>query len=182
MLTYTVYSEGGGVVKSSLTASLAVAHARAGLNVLLPSRWIHRTETSADCSVSTTIVPTATQTTSFDTWSTREGPFEDLIRTAEVSISFPDNMLSDLASHLDRGSRKPRISAMRTTSTPAARPPGGRRRRSLRCRDCDPPAMESPPLQRYLRDAQVRHPVEPSSKGDASVTGLENSRRTSPTR
>ncbi|WP_344222848.1 ParA family protein, partial [Aeromicrobium tamlense] len=35
MLTYTVYSEAGGVGKTSLAANLAQAHARAGLNVLV---------------------------------------------------------------------------------------------------------------------------------------------------
>jgi cellulose biosynthesis protein BcsQ len=34
MLSYSVYSEAGGVEKTTLSANLAVAHARAGLDVL----------------------------------------------------------------------------------------------------------------------------------------------------
>ena len=37
MLSYAVYSEAGGVGKTTLTANLAVVHAKAGLDVLVVS-------------------------------------------------------------------------------------------------------------------------------------------------
>ncbi|WP_226043465.1 ParA family protein [Natrinema sp. DC36] len=177
MLTYTVYSEAGGVGKSSLTASLAAAHARGELNVLavpldpqdgdlsrLLGVDVDRAEKDADNLVRHMV-------------NAPKGPFEDLIRTAEgVDIVPEHNMLSDLASHLDREQQK-------AEDFGDAYNVHAQLQRVLQEAGvgdhydvviCDPPAMESPHLYNAIYATRnLVIPVEPSAKGDASVTGLE---------
>jgi len=103
MLSYTVYSEAGGVGKTTLAANLAVAHARAGLDVLVVpmdpqdgnlSRLLGVDDNRADGNADNLVRHMV---------QSPKGPFEDLIQTTHgVDIVAEHNMLSDLSTHLHR--------------------------------------------------------------------------------
>ncbi len=177
MLSYTVYSEAGGVGKTSLTANVAKAHERAGLDVLVVpldpqdgnfSRLFDvdddRTDSSADSLVRHLVGSPA-------------GNFEDLIRTAEGIDIIPEhNTLSDLSDHLAR--EKSRAEDFGDAYNIYAQ-----LRRVLGENDvperydvliCDPPATESDHLYNAIYATRnLLIPFEPSAKGEASVEGLE---------
>lgn len=177
MLSYTVYSEAGGVGKTSLTANLAAAHARAGLDVLVVpldpqdgdlSRLLgvdgDRADSEADNLVRHIV-------------RSPKGPFEDLIRSAGgVDIVPEHNMISDLSSHLQREQSK--AEQLGDSYNIYAQ-----LQRILRDADvadhydvliCDPPATESDHLYNAIYATRnLVIPVEPSAKGRASVEGLE---------
>ena len=176
MLSYTVYSEAGGVGKTSLTANLAVAHARAGLKPLvIPldpqegdlSRLLGVDTNRADCSADNLVRHMV---------NSPRGPFEELIRTAEgVDIVPEHNMLSDLSDHLAREQSK-------AEDLGDAYNIYAQLQRVLREGDvgdhydvllCDPPATESDHLYNAIYATRnLVIPVEPSWKGQASVEGL----------
>ena len=177
MLSYTVYSEAGGVGKTSLAWNTAVAHARAGLDVLVVpldpqdgnlSRLAdvddERTNPQADSLVRHLV-------------GNPQGTFKDLIRTAEgVDIVPEHNTLSDLQDHLRREKQK-------AEDFGDAFNIYAQLRRVLTDNDvpaeydvviCDPPATES--IHLYNAIYAMRNlliPLEPSAKGEASVQGLE---------
>lgn len=177
MLAYTVYSEAGGVGKTSLSANLAVAHARAGLDVLVVpldpqdgnlSRLFDvdddRTDPQADSLVRHMV-------------QSPRGPFADLVRTREgVDIVPEHNTLSDLTDHLSREQRK-------AEDLGDAYNIYAQLRRVLEEADvpsrydvliCDPPATESDHLYNAIYATRnLLIPVEPSAKGRASIDGLE---------
>ncbi|GAB6878429.1 ParA family protein [Halorubrum gandharaense] len=177
MLSYTVYSEAGGVGKTSLTANIAKAHERAGLDVLVVpldpqdgnfSRLFDvdddRTDSSADSLVRHLVGNPA-------------GEFEDLIRTAEGIDIIPEhNTLSDLSDHLAR--EKSRAEDFGDAYNIYAQ-----LRRVLGENGvpekydvliCDPPATESDHLYNAIYATRnLLIPFEPSAKGEASVEGLE---------
>ena len=177
MLSYTVYSEAGGVGKTSLTANLAVAHARAGLDVLVVpldpqdgdlSRLLgvdgDRADGDADNLVRHLV-------------QSPRGPFADLVRSAEgVDIVPEHNMLSDLSSHLSREQAK-------AQELGDAYNIYAQLQRVLELAQvvdeydvliCDPPATESDHLYNAIYATRnLVIPVEPSAKGQASVEGLE---------
>jgi cellulose biosynthesis protein BcsQ len=177
MLSYTVYSEAGGVGKTSLTANIACAHARAGLDVLvIPldpqdgnlSRLFDvdddRSDSSADSLVRHLV-------------DNPGGDFDDLIRTAEGIDIIPEhNTLSDLSDHLSR--EKSRAEDFGDAYNIYAQ-----LRRVLAENDvpdrydvliCDPPATESDHLYNAIYATRnLLIPFEPSAKGEASVEGLE---------
>ncbi|WP_134672656.1 ParA family protein [Halorussus marinus] len=178
MLSYTVWAESGGVGKSTLAANLAVAHSRAGLNVLVVpldpqdgdlSRLMgvdgDRADPDADSLVRHII-------------QSPKGPFDELIRTTEdVDVVPEHNNLSDLAGHLDREQSK-------AEQLGDAYNVHGQLRRVLGDAGvaddydvliCDPPATEGPHLYNAIfATRNLVIPVEPSAKGQASVEGLEN--------
>lgn len=178
MLSYTVYSEAGGVGKSTLAANLAAAHARAGLDVLVVpldpqdgdlSRLLGVDDDRANGDVDS-IVRHIIQSP--------KGPFEDLIRTTEgVNIIPEHNNLSDLGGHLDREQSK-------AEQLGDAYNIYAQLHRVLNEADvaneydvliCDPPATESNHLYNAIYATRnLVIPVEPSAKGQASVEGLEN--------
>lgn len=177
MLSYTVYSEAGGVGKSSLAANLAVAHARAGLDVLVVpldpqdgdlSRLLGVDEGRADRDVDNLVRHLV---------QSGKGSFDELIRSAEgVDIVPEHNMLSDLSSHLAREQRK-------AEELGDAYNVYAQLQRVLReggvaeeydVLICDPPATESDHLYNAIYATRnLVLPVEPSAKGRASVDGLE---------
>lgn len=176
MLTYSTYSEAGGVGKTTTAANLAVAHARAGLKPLIVpldpqdgdlSRLFgvddHRTE-PVDNLVRHMI-------------RRPDGDFDDLTRTVEgVDIIPEHNMLSDLAENLQR--EKDQAEAMGEAF--------GMHAQLLRVLKeagvpeeydvliSDPPATEGPHLYNAIHATRsLVIPVEPSAKGRAAVEGLE---------
>jgi cellulose biosynthesis protein BcsQ len=177
MLSYTVYSEAGGVGKTTLAWNAAVAHARGGLDVLvipldpqdgnlsrLAAVDEDRTDPKADSLVRHLV-------------GNPRSDFADLIRTAEgVDIIPEHNTLSDLQDHLRREKQK-------AEDFGDAFNIYGQLRRVLRENDvpskydvviCDPPATES--IHLYNAIYAMRNlliPLEPSAKGKASVEGLE---------
>lgn len=177
MLTYSTYSEAGGVGKTTTAANLAVAHARAGLKpLIIPldpqdgdlSRLFgvdnHRTE-PVDNLVRHLI-------------RRPKGDFDDLIRTVEgVDIVPEHNMLADLAEYLQRekdqaeamgeafGMHAQLFRVLREAGVPS----------EYDILICDPPATEGPHLYNAIHATRsLVIPLEPSAKGRAAVQGLES--------
>lgn len=176
MLSYTVYSEAGGVGKTSLTANLAVAHARAGLKPLVVPLDPQDGDLSRLMGVDTDRADSGADSLVRHMVNSPRGPFEDLIRTAEgVDIVPEHNMLSDLSDHLAREQSK-------AEDLGDAYNIYAQLQRVLREGDvgenydvllCDPPATESDHLYNAIYATRnLVIPVEPSWKGQASVEGL----------
>ena len=178
MLSYTVYSEAGGVGKTSVAANLAVAHARGGLDPLIVpldpqdgnlSRLFGVDDVRDDSSVDNLVRHLV---------NSPKGKFSDLIRTAEgVDIIPEHNMLSDLRTHLDREQQKAEdLGDAYNIHAQLARV----LRENGVANDydvliCDPPASEGPHLYNALYATRnLVIPVEPSWKGRASIDGLTN--------
>lgn len=178
MLSYTIYSEAGGVGKTSLAANLAVAHARAGLDPLVVpldpqdgdlSRLLGVDDNRADKDADNLVRHMV---------ESPRGQFEDLIRTVEdVDIVPEHNILSDLSDHLAREQSK-------AEDFGDAYNIHAQLRRVLQEASvaddydvmiCDPPATASDHLYNAIYATRnLVIPVEPSWKGQASVEGLES--------
>lgn len=177
MLSYTVYSEAGGVGKTSLTANIAKAHQRAGLDVLVVPLDPQDGNLSRLFDVDTDRTDSAADSLVRHLVDNPAGPFDDLIRTAEgVDIIPEHNTLSDLPDHLAR--EKERAEDFGDAYNVYAQ-----LRRVLSENDvpsrydviiCDPPATESAHLYNAIYATRnLLIPFEPSAKGEASVEGLE---------
>ncbi|WP_282352202.1 ParA family protein [Haloferax volcanii] len=176
MLTYSTYSEAGGVGKTTTAANLAVAHARAGLKPLVVPL------DPQDGDLSRLFGVDDQRTDSVDNIVRHmirrpNGDFEDLIRTVEgVDIVPEHNMLSDLADFLQRekdqaeamgeafGMHAQLLRVLREAGVPE----------EYDVLICDPPATEGPHLYNAIHATRsLVIPVEPSAKGRAAVEGLE---------
>lgn len=178
MLTYTVYSEAGGVGKTTLAANLAVAHRRAGLDVLVVpldqqdgnlSRLFGVDDRRADGDADSIVHHMVGEP---------RGSFSDLVREVEGIDVVPEhNRLEDLAEILSREQE-------RAESLGEAFNVYGRLQHALVEADaadrydvviCDPPGTAGMHLYNALYATRnLVLPVEASAKGEASVEGLED--------
>jgi cellulose biosynthesis protein BcsQ len=178
MLTYTTYSEAGGVGKTTLAATLAVAHSRAGLDVLVVPL------DPQDGDLSHLFGVDEDRSASVDNLVRHlidrpKGSFADLIRTAEngVDIVPEHNMLERLAEYL-RTEQKQREGLgesfpMYTQLLRVLRDAGVRDEYDVLI--VDPPATAGPHLYNAIHATRnLVIPVEPSGKGQAAVQGLED--------
>ncbi|WP_132060878.1 ParA family protein [Halorussus amylolyticus] len=177
MLTYTTYSEAGGVGKTTLSANLARAHSDHGHRVLVidldPQDGCfsyllgvddHRSDESIDTLVHHLI--------------DRGDDFGDLIHTREgIDIVPSHNMLERLGDLLEKA-------ASIAEQTGESFSKYGRLRHVLAANDVpekydvlivDPPATSGPHLYNAIDATRsLVIPVEPSGKGGESITGLES--------
>ncbi|QRV17773.1 ParA family protein (plasmid) [Haloterrigena salifodinae] len=177
MLSYTVYSEAGGVGKSSLTANLAAAHARAGLDVLIVpldpqdgdlSRLLGVDDERADHEADNLVRHMV---------GSPRGSFDDLIQSAEGIDVIPEhNLLSDLSDFLTREKQQAEKlgDAYNIYAQLQRVLQEGGIAEQYDVLICDPPATESDHLYNAIYATRnLVIPVEPSAKGEASVDGLQ---------
>ncbi|MXR53035.1 AAA family ATPase [Halovenus sp. WSH3] len=178
MLSYTIYSEAGGVGKTSLAANLAVAHARAGLDPLVVpldpqdgdlSRLMGVDEDRADSNADNLVRHMV---------NSPKGSFDGLVRSSEgVDIVPEHNMLADLSSHLSREQSKAEDlgDAYNLYAQLQRVLRDGNVSEKYDVLICDPPATESDHLYNAIYATRnLVIPVEPSWKGQASIEGLAN--------
>jgi cellulose biosynthesis protein BcsQ len=177
MLSYSTYSEAGGVGKTTAAVNLAVAHARAGLDVLVVPL------DPQDANLSHLLGVDDQRTESVDNLVRHmirrpDGEFDDLIRTVEgVDIVPEHNMLGRLADFLRRekqqaeqmgeafGMHSQLLRVLREAGVPD----------EYDVLICDPPATEGPHLYNAIHATRsLVIPVEPSGKGETAVGGLES--------
>lgn len=177
MLTYTVYSEAGGVAKTTTAANLAVAHARAGLDVLIVPL------DPQDGDLSHLFGVDDERTEAIDNLVRHmirrpKGEFADLVRTVEYGVDIvPEhNMLADLADFLRREQEQAESmgEAFGIYAQLLRVLQGGGVPDKYDVLICDPPATEGPHLYNAINATRsLVIPIEPSAKGQASVEGLE---------
>lgn len=179
MLSYSVYSEAGGVGKTTLTANLAVAHARAGLNVLVVPLDPQDGDLSYLFDVDHNRADSDVDTLVHHLVGRGKGEFMDLIETVEhgVDIIPEHNRLEDLGETL-RKEQEAR------SDFGESFPMWTQLQRVLREAEVhkhydvllvDPPASSGPHLYNALDATRnLVMPVEPSGKGQASVSGLND--------
>ncbi|WP_158059254.1 ParA family protein [Halorussus halophilus] len=179
MLSYAVYSEAGGVGKSTLTANLAVAHARAGLDVLAIPLDPQDGDLSYLFDIDHDRSNGEADTLVHHLVGRGKGEFTDLIETVEhgVDIIPEHNRLEDLGETL-RKEQEAR------SDFGESFPMWTQLQRVLREAEIhkhydvllvDPPASSGPHLYNALDATRnLVIPVEPSGKGQASVNGLDD--------
>jgi cellulose biosynthesis protein BcsQ len=178
MLSYTTYTEAGGVGKTTLAANLAVAHARAGLDVLCVPLDPQDGDLSHLLGVDDERSNMEVETLVHHLADRNQGELSELIRTTESGIDIiPEhNRLEDLGDAL-RTEKKAHDDFDEEYS------PYTQLQRVLRAAGvydqydvliADPPASSGPHLYNALDATRsLVLPFEPSGKGEASVKGLE---------
>lgn len=179
MLSYAVYSEAGGVGKTTLSANLAVAHARAGLDVLAIPLDPQDGDLSYLFDIDHDRSKSDIDTLVHHLVNRNKGNFQDLVRTVEhnVDIIPEHNRLEDLGEAL-RKEQEAR------SDFGESFPMWTQLQRVLREADVhqhydilivDPPASSGPQLYNALDATRnLVLPIEPSGKGQASVSGLDD--------
>lgn len=179
MLSYTCYSEAGGVGKTTLSGNLAVAHARAGLDVLVVPLDPQDGDLSHLFGVDDDRAEEGIDHLVRHLIGRPQGDFYELVRTAEhgVDIIPEHNILEDLDSVLRR--EKEQREGMGEAFGMWSRLLHVLKENDVQERYdvlvVDPPASTGPQLYNALvATRNLVLPVEPSGKGQASVQGLED--------
>lgn len=179
MLSYSVYSEAGGVGKTTLSANLAVAHARAGLDVLVVPMDPQDGDLSHLLNVDQNRANTEVDTLVHHLVGRNDNAFETMIRSTEYGVDVvPEhNRLEDLGDAL-RKEKEAR------SDFGESFPMWTQLQRVLREAEVandydvlivDPPASSGPHLYNALDATRnLVLPLEPSGKGEASVSGLDD--------
>ncbi|WP_336365179.1 ParA family protein [Halalkalicoccus salilacus] len=179
MLSYAIYSEAGGVGKTTLSANLAVAHARAGLDVLVIPLDPQDGDLSYLFDVDQDRADSEADTLVHHLVNRGKGEFQDLIRTVEhgVDIIPEHNRLEDLGEALrkeqearsDFGESFPMWTQLQRVLREA------NIHQHYDVLIVDPPASSGPQLYNALDATRnLVLPLEPSGKGQASVSGLDD--------
>lgn len=179
MLAYTTYSEAGGVAKTTTAANLAVAHARAGLDVLVVPLDPQDADLSHLFGVDENRADSDADNLVRHMINRPKGPFEELIVEAEhgVDVIPEHNMLSELGTYLrrekqqseDMGEAFGMYSQLRRIFREAGV------NKSYDVLICDPPATEGPHLYNAIDATRTLViPIRPSPKGETSVEGLSS--------
>lgn len=179
MLSYAVYSEAGGVGKTTLAANLAVAHARAGLDVLAVPLDPQDGDLSYLFDADQDRTSNDIDTVVHHLVGREKGNFTDLIRTVEHGVDLiPEhNRLEDLGEALrkekearsDFGESFPMWTQLQRVLREA------NVHQQYDVLIVDPPASSGPHLYNALDATRnLVLPLEPSGKGQASVSGLDD--------
>lgn len=179
MLSYAVYSEAGGVGKTTLSANLAVAHARAGLDVLVVPLDPQDGDLSYLFDVDQDRSNTEADTLVHHLVGRANGEFSDIVKTVEhgVDIVPEHNRLEDLGEALrkeqearsDFGESFPMWTQLQRVLREA------NIHNQYDVLIVDPPASSGPHLYNALDATRnLVLPLEPSGKGQASVSGLDD--------
>lgn len=178
MLTYCTYSEAGGVGKTTNAANLAVAHARAGLDVLLIGL------DQQEGNLSRLLGVDSDREADIDTLAHHmirrpQGAFEDLIVSAEYGVDvIPEhNDYGNLGDWLKREKEQAEAvgEAFGINSALLRVLKENNIREDYDVIICDPPATEGPHLHNAINATRsLVIPVEASGKGEAAIEGLES--------